>query len=149
MDDKIVKIARFDDYIQAEIAKIALESEDIPCFLGGENFVATYGLYSGAVGGVELCIKESDRQRAMEILKNIRRPETEAETTNEEGKEEDKEYDIVCPICKSANVSYVNYSRWAFLLSFLVLWNVPMSFPVKKYTCNSCGHKWKQTKPSA
>jgi len=68
MDEKIIKIARFSDYIQANIAKISLESEGIQCFLGGENFVATYGLYSSAVGGVELCIKESDKQQAEEIL---------------------------------------------------------------------------------
>jgi hypothetical protein len=29
MDEKIIKIARFDNYLQAEIAKIALEFEDI------------------------------------------------------------------------------------------------------------------------
>lgn len=51
MDEKIIVIARFNDYLQAELAKIALESENIKCFLGGDNFVATYGLYSGAVGG--------------------------------------------------------------------------------------------------
>jgi len=135
MDDRIIKIARFDDYLQAEIAKIALEAEDIPCFLGGENFVATYGLYAGAVGGVELCIKESDSQKAIEILKNINKSEPA---------QQHEEYDILCPICKSANVSYVNYSRWAFLLSFLTFF--PVSFPVKRYTCKSCGYKWKQTK---
>ncbi|MFA5293400.1 MAG: DUF2007 domain-containing protein [Phycisphaerae bacterium] len=137
MDDKIIKIARYDDYLQAEIAKIALESEEIKCFLGGDNFVATYGLYSPAVGGVELCIKESDKEKAMEILANIHKPEIS---------NEDKEYDIICPICKSTNVSYEHYSRWAFLLSFLVLFRVPLSFPVKKYTCKNCGHKWKQEK---
>jgi len=51
MDEKIIKVAWFLDYTKAEIAKIALESENIKCFLGGDNFVATYGLYSGAVGG--------------------------------------------------------------------------------------------------
>lgn len=132
MDEKIIKIARFDDYLQAEIAKIALESENIKCFLGGDNFVATYGLYSSTVGGVELCIKESDKEKSLEILKNINKSEI---TT------EDKSYDIICPKCKSANAHYENFSRWAFLLSFL-MWQVPLSFPVKKYTCANCGHKW-------
>jgi hypothetical protein len=71
MDEKIITIARFSDYIQAEFAKMALESEEIKCFLGGENFVATYGLHSNAIGTIELCIKESDKQKALEILKNI------------------------------------------------------------------------------
>ena len=134
MDEKIIKIARFDDYLQAEIAKIALESENIKCFLGGENFVATYGLYSSAVGGVELCIKESDKQQALEILQNINKSEIASA---------DKSYDIICPKCKSANIYYENFSRWAFLMSFLVFCRVPFSYPVKRYTCKSCGHKWK------
>ena len=68
MNEKIITIARFSDYIQANMAKISLESEGIQCFLGGENFVATYGLYSNAIGAIELCIKESDKRQAEEIL---------------------------------------------------------------------------------
>jgi hypothetical protein len=68
MDEKIITIRRFSDYIQAEFARMSLESEGIQCFLGGENFVATFGLHSNAVGVIELCIKESDKQRALEIL---------------------------------------------------------------------------------
>jgi hypothetical protein len=139
MDEKIIRVAQFNDYLQAEIAKIALESEDIPCYLGGENFVAAYGLYSNAVGGIELCIKESDKQRALEILQKLNKSEPA---------EQNEDYDIVCPKCKSANISYENFSRWAFLLSFLVFSHVPVSYPVKKYTCKSCGHKWKKAKTS-
>lgn len=71
MDDKIITIARFGDYIQANMAKISLETEGIQCFLGGENFIATYGLFSNAIGAIELCIKESDKQLAEEILKAL------------------------------------------------------------------------------
>ena len=135
MDEKIITVARFDDYLQAEIAKIALESAGIKCFLGGENFVAAYGLYSSAVGGVELCIKESDKQQVLEILKNINKSEIASKGEN---------YDIICPKCKSTNIHYENFSRWAFLMSFLVCCRIPFSFPVKKYTCKNCGHKWKR-----
>lgn len=135
MDEKIIKIARFDDYLQAEIAKIALEAEDIKCFLGGQNFVATYGLYASAVGGVELCIKESDKQKALEILQSINKNQSQSPEID---------YDIICPKCRSTNTRYENYSRWAFLLSFLVF--APVSYPVKKFTCLDCGHRWKNKK---
>jgi len=79
MDEKIIKIANFDEYTKAEITKIALEREGIECFLAGENFVATYGLYSSAVGGVELFIKESDKQKAEAILQEIDKPEETTE----------------------------------------------------------------------
>ena len=71
MDEKIIKIANFDEYTKAEITKIALEREGIQCFLAGINSVANYGLAFSAVGVIELCIKESDKQKALEILKKI------------------------------------------------------------------------------
>jgi hypothetical protein len=133
MDEKIIKIASFLDYTKAEIAKIALESEGIKCFLGGENFVATYWLYSNAAGGIELCIKESDKQKAESILKAMNKPDK----TNK-----DARYDLRCPKCSSSDIDYARYSRWAFFISIL-LFRLPITYPCKKYQCNACGHKWK------
>ena len=133
MDEKIIKIASFFDYTKAEIAKIALEREGIQCFLSGENFVATYWLYANAEGGIKLYIKESDKQKALEILKNINRSEN-ANT--------DQSYDIRCPKCSDADIDYEKYSRWAFFISLLFC-RLPLTFPLKRYTCNNCGHKWK------
>ena len=84
MDEKIITIARFGDYIQANMAKISLEAEGIQCFLGGENFVATYGLFSNAIGVIELCIKESDKQQAEEILSNSAAPLCDEQTFDDE-----------------------------------------------------------------
>jgi hypothetical protein len=84
MDDKIIKIARFGDYIQANMAKISLEAEGIQCFLGGENFVATYGLFSNAIGTIELCIKESDKQQAEEILRESASNSCEEQISDDE-----------------------------------------------------------------
>jgi hypothetical protein len=71
MDEKIIKIANFDEYTKAEITKIALEREGIQCFLSGINSIVNCGLAFSAVGVIELCIKESDKQKAEEILKKI------------------------------------------------------------------------------
>ncbi len=133
MDEKIIKIANFDEYTKAEIAKIALESEDIECFLSGENFVATYWLYAKAEGGIKLYIKESDKQKAEEILKNINRPENA---------NADASYDIKCPKCGNADIDYEKYSRRAFFIS-LLLFRLPITYPRKEYKCNACGNKWK------
>ncbi|MGB8225836.1 MAG: hypothetical protein WCE45_03060 [Sedimentisphaerales bacterium] len=133
MDEKIIKIDSFLDYTKAEIAKIALEREGIECFLSGENFVATYWLCANAEGGIKLYIKESDKQKALETLKNISRSENASANQN---------YDIKCPKCGNADIDYEKYSRWAFFISIL-LYRLPLTFPIKKYTCNNCGYKWK------
>ena len=133
MDEKIIKIANFDEYTKAEITKIALEREGIQCFLSGENFVATYWLYSRIEGGIKLYIKESDKQKALEILKNI---------NQSENADADKSYDIRCPKCNSTDIDYARYSRLTFFISIL-LFRLPITYPHKRYTCKSCGHKWK------
>ncbi len=132
MDEKIIKIAYFNDYTKAEIVKIALEREGIQCFLSGENFVATYWLYANAEGGIKLYIKESDKQKALEILKNINKSEIATA---------DQSYDLRCPKCSSSDIDYAKYSRWSFVISML-LFRLPITYPYKKYTCNACGHKW-------
>ncbi len=134
MDEKIIKIDSFFDYTKAEITKIALEAEGIDCFLSGENFVATYWLYANADRGIKLYIKESDKQQALEILKNIRQPkESEA----------DPNYDLKCPRCDSTDIDYEKYSRWAFFFS-MVLFRLPVTFLRRKYKCTACGNKWKE-----
>jgi hypothetical protein len=133
MDEKIIKIASFLDYTKADIVKIALEREGIQCFLSGENFVATYWLYANAEGGIKLYIKESDKQKAEAILKVINKPEE----TNK-----DASYDLRCPKCCSSDIDYAKYSRWSFVISML-LFRLPITYPYKRYMCNTCGHKWK------
>jgi hypothetical protein len=112
MDEKIIKIASFLDYTKAEIVKIALESEDIDYFLSGENFVATYWLYANTEGGIKLYIKESDKQKALEILKNINR----SENTNA-----DQSYDIRCPKCNGTDIGDIKHYRWFLIILIFLL----------------------------
>jgi len=143
MDEKIIKITSFFDYTKAEIARIALEAEDIECFLSGENFVATYWLYANADGGIKLYIKESDKQRALEILKNI----NQSESANT-----DQSYDIRCPKCSGADIGDMKNYRWfliilifllALLSPLLLILGVLLVMLPGGYKCNSCGNKWK------
>lgn len=136
MDDKIIKIASFFDYTQAEIAKIALKSEGIECFLSGENFVATYWLYANADGGIKLYIKDSDNQKALQIIKKMYNPDTA---------NEDQSYDLKCPKCNSADINFIRFSRWMFIISMILL-RLPVTFSRNIYKCNACSHKWKREK---
>ena len=149
MEDKIIKIASYDDYLRAEIAKIALESEDIKCFLGGENFVATYWLYANIDGGIKLYVKESDRQKAEAILKAMH----ETEETDK-----DADYDLRCPNCNSSDIDNTQRSKWvsimlilglAILTPFLLIWGSPLAVFRNAYQCKNCGHKWKREKEAS
>ncbi len=81
MVEKLVTIATYGNTIEANLAKIKLASEDIDCFLAGEHAVAVYG---GIVGEVKLQVRQSDVERAKEILS--RKPD---ETELDEPEDED------------------------------------------------------------
>jgi hypothetical protein len=66
MADKLVTIAEFTDYIEAEMAKQLLADYEIEAVVTDENAANLYPI-SGVVGP-ELQVLEKDAQRAREIL---------------------------------------------------------------------------------
>jgi hypothetical protein len=73
MADKLVTIAEFTDYIEAEMAKQLLDDFGIKSVVTEENASNLYPL-SGAVGP-ELQVFEKDAQRAQEILESQEKQE--------------------------------------------------------------------------
>ena len=136
MDDTLVTVASFDEPYKANIAKAKLESEDIKCFLSGENFVATYWLLSRAEGGIKLKVKEADSKAAIEVLARKEKP-LDTQQSSELG-----EYDLTCPKCNSENIEYERYS-WKMTLLSILLFRLPLTWLKEKYKCLDCGHIWK------
>ena len=136
MADKLITIARFNEPLQAELAKIKLNAEGINCFLAGENFVGTYWLLANAEGGVKLQVKETDAEKALEIIEHNQPTEAAEDNLPEETA------DLRCPKCNSEDVEYEQFSRKLFFLSILLL-RFPLPFLKKSYKCNNCGYGWK------
>ena len=69
MADKLVTIAQFPDYIQADLAKQTLEDFDIKAVISGQNASNTL---SGILGveGPTLQVIESQAAEAIEILES-------------------------------------------------------------------------------
>lgn len=68
--DSLITIKTFTHPSELLILKGRLESEGIECFVKDELITQIIPLYSNAVGGVKLQVKESDVEKAMEILKD-------------------------------------------------------------------------------
>ncbi len=72
MSDDLVTIRNFafgpDPVGEAELARVKLEAAGIPCFLSGAQFAATDPFAAGANRGVQLQVKRSDVERALEVL---------------------------------------------------------------------------------
>lgn len=73
MADKLVTIAEFADYIEAEMAKQLLADYEIEAVVTDENAANLYPI-SGVVGP-ELQVLEKNAQRALEILESRKKEE--------------------------------------------------------------------------
>ncbi len=135
MTDDIVTIATFSYPMEAEIARGKLESEGIWAFVADDYMVTMNWLYSNAVGGVKLQVRESDTENALQIL-NQSSPISEEPF--------DEEYDQpTCPRCMSHSTQYQIFESRLVFLSWLLL-TFPLPFVKRKWKCMECGFSWKE-----
>ena len=73
MDDKLITIAQFADYIEAEMAKQLLADYEIEAVVTGDNASNLYP--TSAIEGPELKVLEKDVQRAREIMESQEKQE--------------------------------------------------------------------------
>jgi hypothetical protein len=112
-----VTVARFRDLSEALLAKAMLESAGIECFLADQDLVRMDWLYSNAIGGMRLQVKEEDADAATEILKQPIPSNFELDGTGEAYEQRR------CPNCQSLDIQFE-----------------PFCLNIRK--CNSCGQVW-------
>jgi hypothetical protein len=146
MSEKLVTIRNFayspDPVSEAHLARLRLESENIPCFLSGEHSVGTYW-FSSVVGlGVKLQVRQSDADRARAVLEAGADRGAEKADVDEPAETAGPN----CPNCGSCEVYYQRYSRAFFYFSLLLL-RFPLPYPKHRYRCDDCGHTWQRIAP--
>lgn len=118
-------IATYSTLDEAYLARMKLEGSGVEAFLSDEAVVTMYWLYSHAVGGVKLKVRDEDIERAKEIL--------EIEPM-EEGI-------VKCPHCGSERVAYRKMSWMSFLSWFAGLL---LPIPSSKIDCLNCKRSFDQ-----
>jgi DNA-directed RNA polymerase subunit RPC12/RpoP len=139
MPEKLVTIATFSKAIDAHLSKTRLESEGIECLIADEYIVTMNWLYSNAVGGVKPQVKESDVERAIEIL---HREPIGVDSMRDGVEESDGPR---CPRCNSPDVYYERFSRRLVFVSWLLL-GFPLPFLKRRWKCRECGYRWRETR---
>lgn len=66
--DKIIVFQRFENALDANLAKTKLDAYGIPCFLTEENLANLYPLQNTVLFGVRLHIFSQDTEHAQKIL---------------------------------------------------------------------------------
>ena len=67
-DVKLIAVRRFSDLPEALVAKGVLDSAGVKCFLSDENTVRMDWLWSNALGGVRLWVREDELPEAATLL---------------------------------------------------------------------------------
>ncbi|MDJ0811692.1 MAG: DUF2007 domain-containing protein [Desulfobacterales bacterium] len=139
--NRFVTIASFRDLPLAELAKTKLESEGITSFLENKNHISINWLYSFALGGVQVKVRQDDAEKASQILN--------ADFTSELDEIEDTlppiDQNDLCRKCGSRNLELLQAARKAGALTLLT--GLPLFIFRKRYKCRDCGHIMK-TKPT-
>lgn len=129
----LVTLRRFRDIPEALLAKGALESAGIECFLADDLTIRMDWLWSNALGGIKLCVKREEADIAAQLLdQGI--PEGFDVTGVGEYKQPH------CPNCQSLDISFEDLNKQvAFTGVFL---GVPVPLRRRRWKCQSCSHTW-------
>ncbi|MFH1867708.1 MAG: hypothetical protein ABH843_01935 [Candidatus Omnitrophota bacterium] len=114
IDEPLAIIRNYIYLLDAQIAKSRLESEGVESSLVDENTISTNWLWSNALGGYKLQVKESEAEKADEILKHI--PDT---ADGETAEKESIIGETHCPKCNSTNTHYERFSKKLVIFSWI------------------------------
>ena len=135
MEELFKLIGRYQYSSEAIIYKGKLESEGIEVFIRDNNFVDTNPLYSNAVGGIKLFVKNEDFTNAQKILSEI----------SQYSLDENNEL-IKCPKCgveKIEMVTTINDIKSLVTFLFSIMLSLIPFYINHKYKCQSCNFQFK------
>ncbi len=138
----LVTIKTYETYIAAQIVKGRLEDDGIECFLKDEESVTMYWLWSNALGGVKLQVKQEDETLAKNKIEIWEQEATEDSDTPAYWEDNDDEQlnpnNRVCIHCGSKNTHKIGYSKPSAAFTILLL-GFPLLFRSNKWHCFHCG----------
>jgi len=132
---ELIAIRRFRDLPEALLAKGALESASIECFLADDNLVRLDWFISNFVGGVKLLVSREDADAAASLLSQ---PIPEGFDVPGVGEYLQSRF----PKCYPLDIVYQELNKPVAYTS--AYFGVPIPFPRKVWKCNTCGRSWEE-----
>lgn len=140
-----IEIISFTYPHEAHMAKALLESEGLVTLMKDEMTAQVNNVYSNAIGGVKILVRESDYEKGIVILQ--KGGYVVHNMLNDQSAIEDVRIDplidkSVCPFCKSSNIVK---DRDPNILTAFVFFILGAFSPIFKtsYKCFECGKKWR------
>jgi hypothetical protein len=129
----LVILRKFRDLPEALIAKGALESAGIECFLGDDMTIRMDWLWSDALGGIKLLVRKEDADGAQQLL-------DQGIPEGFDVKGVGKYKQPRCPYCQSLHISFEDLNKPVAYTSILI--GVPIPLSRRRWKCQSCGRTW-------
>jgi hypothetical protein len=131
---ELITIRQYRDLSEAIVARTAVESAGIFCFLKDENLVRLDWQVSNFVGGIRLQVGTADVEAAKNILSQP--IPNEIFIPDQPGFIQPR-----CPRCTSNDIFWERQGRKAALAS-LYLFSLPLPRGSESWHCNSCDLRW-------
>ncbi|MGS2763415.1 putative signal transducing protein [Sinomicrobium sp. M5D2P9] len=134
MRDTFITVATFQYSSEALVIKGRLEAEGVEVVMADHHTIDVDPLISNAIGGVKLKVRGEDRDKALRILKMIRKYSLDDEGNT-----------IQCPNCNSDKVEYfTNVTDFKSFISFLFgfLFGALPFYVKYEYRCEVCKKKF-------
>jgi hypothetical protein len=120
-EDSLVTIESYLSHMDADMARLKLQSAGFTVFLDNEYAVVANALYGPATGGIKLRVPADQALPALALIA----PEKVR----------------ACPACKSLNVYRKPLSKWMFVFALLCL-TLPLWLVKREWICGDCGNEW-------
>jgi len=138
MAEKLVTIKTYIYPLHAYADRALLEAERMQSCVIDDGIVYLNWLYSTAVGGVKLKVRESEVDMALTYINFPGKETPNTPSTGEDG----------CPKCHSTHIHFERLYVKPFWLLYLALdILLGAGFPIlvfkNKWKCNNCGYQWK------
>ncbi|MDQ2834913.1 MAG: DUF2007 domain-containing protein [Acidobacteriota bacterium] len=132
----LTTVRRYRDLSEALVARGAVESAGIFCFLTDENLVRLDWQISNSIGGIRLQVAANDVEAAEAILAQPA-PDSIAMRDQPDFRQPR------CPRCTSTDIAWERQGR-KVALAALYLFSLPVPRGSEPWHCNSCDLKWQQ-----
>jgi DNA-directed RNA polymerase subunit RPC12/RpoP len=126
--DEIIVFKRFENAIDANLAKTKLDAYGVPCFLTDEHLTNLYPLQNLILFGVRLHIFKQDQGMAEQVLSDVYHNQDEV---------------IVCPRCRSKKVEMEYTQKFSSRILRVIIGFFLFILPFPKvYRCQDCEHEF-------
>jgi len=68
MEDKIITLKNYDSMVDALVDQEVLRVNEIECFIGNEQLVELYPMFSDVDQGLKVVVFEKDYERALKLI---------------------------------------------------------------------------------